>query len=218
MRRVVLTMTNDTTNSPDNDNGNPTAMPEEQLKELIDAVQHNGLIALRMRFEHVDGQVTMHQVYGPIFAFQVKDEAGDAYVIGFFLRELIATFQGGGDPSQWMASFYYELMKVKGGKLLPAPPANEDEAKAIIDKIILPACYEAVKEEFAPEEVHAGLDWHAEHGPVLETGFPSIKDGNNVCAFPLHILMAHYLLNRDPSELPIQGLYKIREEHGLDSF
>lgn len=211
-------MTNDTTNttSNDNGNGNPTAIPEEQLKELIDAVQHNGLVALRMRFEHVDGQVMTHQVYGPIFAFQVKDEAGDAYVIGFFLRELIAAFQGGGDPSQWMASFYYDLMKVKGGKLLPAPPASEDEAKAIIDKVVLPACYEAVKEEFAPEEVHAGLDWHAEHGPVLETGFPSIKDGNNVCAFPLHVLMAHHLLNRDPSELPIQGLYKIREEHGLD--
>jgi len=218
MRRVVLTMTNDTTNNTNNgnDNGNSTAIPEEQMKELIKAVEHNGLVALRQRFEHVDSHVMPHQLYGPIFAFQVKDEAGDAYVIGFFLRELVAMFQGGGDPSQWLASFYYDLMKVKGGKLLPMPPKDDDEAKAIIDKIILPACYEAVKEEFAPEEVHAGLDWHAEHGPVLETGFPSIKDGNNVCAFPLHVLIAYYLLNRDPADLPIQGLYKIREEHGLE--
>ncbi|MFC5531415.1 hypothetical protein [Cohnella yongneupensis] len=207
-------MTNDTKNVPDN--GNSTAIPDEKMKELVNAVQHNGLVALRMRFDEVDGQVMMHEVYGPIFVFRTKDESGDSYACGFFLRELIAKFQGGGDPSEWLASFFYELMKVKGGRLLPHPPQTEDEAKAIIDKALVPACIAAVKEEFAPEEVHAGLDWHDEHGPVFETGFPAISDGNNVCAFPLHVLMAHYLLNREPSELLIQGLYRIREEHGMN--
>ncbi|MGO4372331.1 hypothetical protein AB4Z21_16480, partial [Paenibacillus sp. MCAF20] len=75
---------------------------------------------------------------------------------------------------------------------------------------------EAIRSEFAPEKVHVGLDMHPEQGPVLEAGFPSIIDGNNVCAVPLHLLFTHLMMNRDPAELLIQGLYKIREEHGLD--
>jgi hypothetical protein len=207
-------MTNETTNTPAN--GNSTAEQDEKMNELIKAVHHNGLVAMRTHFDPVESQVMMHDRYGPIFVFQVKDETGDGYACGFFLRELIAKFQSGGDPGEWMASFYYELMKNKGGRLLPYPPQSEDEAKALIDKTLVPACIAAVKEEFATEQVHVGLDWHKEQGPVLEAGFPEIKDGNNVCAFPLHILMAHLLLNREPSELLIQALYHIREEHGLD--
>lgn len=210
----VIHMTNETTNAPEN--GNPTAGQDEHLQELINAVHHNGLVALRMRFADVEGEVMKHDVYGPIFVYRVKDEAGDGYACGFFLRELVALFQGKNDPAAWMASFYVELMKNKGGQLLPRPPQNEDEAKALIDKGLVPACITAVNEEFAPEQVHAGLQWHQDHGPVFEAGFPAIKDGNNVCAVPLHILMAHLLLNRDPSELIIQGMYRIREEHGLD--
>ena len=105
----VIHMTNETTNAPEN--GNPTAGQDEHLQELINAVHHNGLVALRMRFADVEGEVMKHDVYGPIFVYRVKDEAGDGYACGFFLRELVALFQGKNDPAAWMASFYVELMK-----------------------------------------------------------------------------------------------------------
>lgn len=184
--------------------------------ELVKAVYHNGMVALKMHFDEVEGQVLNHDQYGPVFIFHVKDEENKGYSCGFFLRELVANFQSSNDPSLWMASFYAELMKTKGGKAFPAPPASEDEAKAVIDKIIVPQCMSAVREEFAPEQIYAGLDWHKEYGPVFEAGVPEIKDGNNVCAVPIHLLLTHYLLNRDPSELLLQGLYRIRKEHGLE--
>lgn len=190
----------------------------EKAQELIAAVHWNGLQALKMEFgeQAVEGQVMNHEVYGPIFTYMVKSAEGQPYVSGFFLREMIAGFQQKQDPSLWLSSFYVDLMKSPEGKLLPRPPQSEDEAKALIDKIIVPHCVKAVREEFAPEPVHADLELHEEHGPVVEAGFPSITEGNNVCAMPLHFLMAHYLLNRDPADLLIQGLYRIREEHGLD--
>jgi len=207
-------MNNETTQA--DANGNTEAGSAEQLNELVKAVFHNGMVALKMHFENVEGQVLNQEIYGPVFVFQVKDEAGDGYACGFFLRELIAKFQSGNDPSGWMASFYIELMKTPGGKPLPQPPKSEDDAKALIDKVLVPHCIQTVREEFEPEQVHAGLDWHQEHGPVFEAGFPVIRDGNNVCAFPLHLLFAHHLLNRDPTDLLLQGLYRIREEHGMD--
>lgn len=208
-------MTNETNNVPNN--GQSAADQDEKLHELVKAVHHNGTVSLKTRFDNVEGQVMMHDVYGPVFVYRVKDEAGDDYVVGFFLRELVTKFQAGGDVGEWMASFYFELMNTKGGRLLPRPPQNDEEAKAVIDKVIVPSCIAAVKEEFETDEqkVHVGLDWNKEHGPVLEAGFPAIKDGNNVCAFPLHVLMAHLLLNREPSELVTQAMYKILEEHDL---
>lgn len=206
-------MNNETTN--ENLNDDQATNSEEKWNDLVKAVHHNGITALKMHFEDVEGQVLNQEIYGPVFVFQVKDDANNAYACGFFLRELVAKFQSGGDPAQWMASFYFELMKTEGGKLLPQPPASEDDAKALIDKVLVPLCMEAVREEFAPQQVHAGLDWNQEHGPVFEAGFPEIKDGNNVCAVPLHLLFTHWLLNRDPSDILVQGLYRIREEHGM---
>lgn len=190
----------------------------DKAQELIAAVHWNGLQALKMEFgeQQVEGQVMNHEVYGPIFTYMVKSPEGKAYVSGFFLREMIAGFQQKQDPSLWLSSFYVDLMKSPESRLLPMPPQSEEEAKALIDKIIVPHCVKSVREEFAPEPVHADLELHEEHGPVVEAGFPSITEGNNVCAMPLHFLMAHYLLNRDPADLLIQGLYRIREEHGLD--
>ncbi|BBI33447.1 hypothetical protein [Cohnella abietis] len=205
-------MNNETTNV-ENNQDNESA---EKWAELVKAVHHNGLVALKTYFDDVDAQVLNQEFYGPVFVFQVKDESNDEYACGFFLRELVTNFQSGSDPAQWMASFFIEMMKAPGGRALPKPPASEDEAKAIIDKLLVPQCIAAVQEEFAPEQVHAGLDWNEEHGPVFEAGFPVIRDGNNVCAFPLHLLYTHLLLNRDPADLLIQGLYKIREEHGMD--
>ncbi|TVY04334.1 hypothetical protein [Cohnella terricola] len=204
-------MNNETTNAEAG--GAPAADSNEKLAELIKAVHHNGLTALKMHFEDVEGQVLNQEIYGPVFVYQVKDQANNGYACGFFLRELVAKFQSGGDPAQWMASFFIELMKTEGGKLLPKPPASEDEAKALIDKVLVPHCINAVREEFAPEQVHAGLDWNEQHGPVLEAGFPEIREGNNVCAIPLHLLYTHLLLNRDPADLLLQGMYKIQEDH-----
>lgn len=207
-------MTNETTN--EEVNGSEEKMSEESYTELLKAVYHNGLVTLKLNFQEVEGQVSNLEVYGPVFIYRVKDEANDEYFCGFFLRELIARFQGDSNPAVWLSSFFYEMMKTKGGKPLPTPPQSEDEAKAIIDNVLVPLCIESVREEFAPEQVHAGLAWNEEHGPVFEAGFPVITEGHNVCAIPLHHLLTHFQLNRDPSELLIQGMYNIRKEHGMD--
>ncbi|WP_256762102.1 hypothetical protein [Cohnella sp. WQ 127256] len=206
-------MNNETTNEEVNSSQETDS--NEKWAELIKAVQHNGLVSLRTHFDQVDVQVLNQDIYGPVFVFQVKDDSNNEYACGFFLRELVTQFQSGGDPAEWMASFFVDLMKTEGGKLLPKPPASEDEAKALIDKVLVPQCIEAVQAEFAPEKVHAGLDWNQDHGPVFEAGFPAIREGNNVCAFPLHLLFTHLLLNRDPADVLLQGLYKIKEEHGM---
>lgn len=207
-------MNNETKNAEGN--SNQTIDSDEKYVELIKAVYQNGLTALKMHFDNVEGQVTNKDIYGPVFVYQVKDESNNGYVCGFFLHELVTKFQSGSDPSGWMASFFVELMRTEGGKLLPKAPESEDEAKAFIDKVLVPQCIAAVREEFAPQDVHADLAWNEEHkGMVFEAGFPEIKDGNNVCAFPLHALYTHFFLNRDPADLIIYGLYKIREEHGI---
>lgn len=205
---------NEKTNEDVDDN--QEAMSEENMAELVGAVHHNGLVALKMHFKDVQGQVLKLEAYGPVFIYHVKDDTDHVYSCGFFLHELIARFQSGNNPAVWMASFFVELMKNKGGKALPQPASSEEEAKAIIDKVLVPKCIEEVNEEFAPEKVHAGLAWNEQYGPVFEVGFPAIIEGNNVCAFPLHLLFTHLQLNRDPSELLIQGLYKIRKEHGME--
>lgn len=207
-------MTNET--PIEEENNQQPEMTQEDWTELVNAVHHNSLVALRMKFEQVEGQVLNMEAYGPVFVYQVKDADNDGYSVGFFLRELVARFQSGNSPEVWLASFFYELMKIKGGKALPAPPQSEEEAKAVIDNVLVPHCIAAVQEEFAPEEVHAGLAWNEEHGPVFETGFPTITEGSNVCAIPLHVLLTHLQLNRDPAELLVQGLYHIRREHGLE--
>lgn len=211
-------MTNETTNETTNEEAEGTQgeMTPEKWNELLQAVHHNGLVALRMSFKEVEGQISQIDAYGAVFIYRVKNAADEVYFCGFFLRELIGRFQSGNDPAMWMASFFHELMKTPGGKALPKPPANEEEAKAVIDNVLVPQCIEAIQEEFAPEQIHAGLAFNEEHGPVLEAGFPSIVEGPNVCAVPLHFLLTHLQLNRDPSELLITGMYNIRKENGLD--
>ncbi|CAM3928693.1 hypothetical protein COLU111180_15110 [Cohnella lubricantis] len=211
-----MTTNQDNKNNQSTDNNNQTTDNNNNAKllELIKNLFTHSIQALKSEFgeEAVEGQVSQHEVYGPLFSFLVKNEQGEAYACGFFLRELLANFQQNKNPVLWLSSFYVDLMKTPGGKLLPKPPQSEDEAKAMMDQVVLPMCHQAIKEEFAPEEVYTGLDVNKEHGPVLEAGFPKYKDGNNVCAMPLHLLLAHYLLNRDPSDLIIQGLYRILDE------
>jgi hypothetical protein len=207
-------MNNEMTNEDNNSNENE--MSQEKWEELLKAVYHNGTVALSKHLRGVQGQVLNFEAYGPVFIYHVKDESNHVYSCGFFLQELIGKFQSENDAALWMTSFYVDLMKNKEGKALPKPATNEEEAKALVDNVLVPQLIEAVREEFAPEQVHAGLIWNEEIGPAFEVGFPGVTEGNNVCAVPLHLLLTHYQLNRDPSELLLQGLYKIRKEHGLD--
>ncbi|UHA72471.1 hypothetical protein [Paenibacillus sp. 481] len=209
-------MSNNTQTNEVTDDSNQGTFSEERWIELINAVHHNGIVSLKTYFDEVTGRVSNHETFGLLFIFAVKDDSNDEYECGFFLQELIKRFQTDDNPSLWMASFFVDLMKTKGGKALPQPPSSEEETKAIIDDQILAPCIAAVQEEFGPDQVYAGLDWNEEHGPVLETGFPSIVDGNNVCAIKIDLLLMHVLLNRDPTELPLNALYQIREEHGME--
>ncbi|WP_274649304.1 hypothetical protein [Paenibacillus humicola] len=189
-----------------------------ELQELAEALFHHGVQALKSQFEEceVSGHVAGHALYGPIFTFELKTPEGNDYAVGFFMNELISTFRNNADPALWLSSFFVDIMNSGESRLLPVPPQNEDEAKALFDGHIVPHCAKAIREEFEPEQVYVDLDFHQEHGPVLEAGFPSIVEGNNVCAMPLHFLLAQHLLNRDPAEPVIQGLYRIRKEHGLE--
>lgn len=196
--------------------GSGEQMSQAQLAELVKAVHHNGLVALRMHFKNVEGQVLNMSAFGPVFVYHVTDESNHRYSCGYFLREMVNKFQKNQSPDVWMASFFVDLMKNKGGKEFPKPPADEEEAKAVIDKVLVPSLVQSIEEEFAPEPVHAGLALNPQYGPVFEAGFPQIKDGSNVCAVPLHLLLTHLQLNRDPSEILIQGMYNIRKEHGLE--
>lgn len=178
---VNLIMTNETTNETTNEpvNGEAEAaeqaMTEENWNELLKAVFHNGIVALKMSFSDVEGQVLNLDNYGPVYVFRVKDKDNADYYCGFFLRELAARFQSGNSPEIWMASFFHELMKTKGGNSMPKPLASEEEAKAAVDNVLVPMCIAAVTEEFAPEQVHAGLAWNEEHGPVFEAGFLQLR-------------------------------------------
>lgn len=215
---VKRIMNNETANETVNEetSSNPTEMTEEKWNELLKAVHHNGTVALKMYFKDVDSQVLNLAAYGPVFVYHVKDESGSVYSTGFFLRELVGRFQSDKSPEVWVASFFHELMKTKGGQPLPKQPESEEEAKAVIDNQVIPLCIKTVEDEFAPEKVHAGLAFNETHGPVFEAGFPDITEGNNVCAIPLQLLYTHYQLNRDPSELLLQGMYNIRKEHGME--
>ena len=209
---------NNETNKNENANENDSKKGKisvEKWNELIQAVQHNGFVSLRTYFDEVTGRIWNHEAYGPMLIYSVKDDSNNDYECGFFMRELIAKFQSGNDPSQWMSSFFVDLMKTPGGKTLPKPPASEKDVKAIIDHQIVKPCIEAVQEEFGTEQVRIGLDLHPEHGAMLKAGFPFIKEGNNMCAFAIDLLITHVLLNREPSEVIGQGLYNISEQQKL---
>lgn len=108
---VKIIMTNETTNDTANEatNGEAEAaekvMTEEKWNELLKAVFHNGIVALKMSFSEVEGQVLNLDTYGPVFVYRVKDSANDDYYCGFFLRELAGRFQSGSSPrSGWPPS------------------------------------------------------------------------------------------------------------------
>lgn len=192
---------------------------EQQAKERQEAVrvwfQQIQEILIREFPEYgVEGQVAEHPTLGYLFAFKL-DREQKTYACGFLLTELINNFQTNSDPVLWLSSFFVDLIKSPESRPMPRPPESEEEAKQLIDEKVVPLCAANIREEFADEQVMVDLDLHPEYGPVLESGFPAIKEGNNTCAMPLGYLMTLYLLNRDPSEPVIQALYKIQEAHAV---
>jgi hypothetical protein len=158
----------------------------------------------------VEGQVGQHQLHGPMMAFALKKE-GKSYACAFFLTELVRQFQTNPNAVMWLTAFYVDLLRHPDSRPLPAPPQSEDEAKVLFDKHIVPHCARTVREEFEPEPVYVDLELNPEHGPVLEAGFPSIVEGNNTCAIPLHYLLTLYLMNRDPADPLLQALYQLKD-------
>lgn len=68
-------MTNEITNENEetlNENEeitNDPEMSEEDMNKLVMAVHHNGLVALRVHFQDVEGQVLNMEAYGPVLFF-----------------------------------------------------------------------------------------------------------------------------------------------------
>ncbi|QJC51460.1 hypothetical protein HGI30_07795 [Paenibacillus albicereus] len=218
--------TNQNTDELQQEQGAEAATPgqpqltEEELQQMIAALYQHGELALKSFYQdeyEVDGQVVNHPMYGPLFTYRLLDANKNPHSVGFFMNELVHNFQKNEDPALWMSSFFVDILRGERSRLLPPPPQNEDEAKYLFDQIIVPHCAKMCRAEFEDEPVHVDIDIHPDHGPVVEAGFPSIREGNNVVAMPFHYLLALHLLNRDTADPLITGLYKIREEHGLDA-
>ncbi|MFC0214958.1 hypothetical protein ACFFK0_21340 [Paenibacillus chartarius] len=172
---------------------------------------HNVLKEQFSEYE-VEGQVGQHQLHGPMMAFTLKKD-DKSYTCGFFLAELARQFQNNPNAVLWLTSYFVDLAKSPESRPLPTPPQSEDDAKHLFDDIIVPHCAKTVREEFEPEPVYIDLELHPDHGPVLEAGFPSIVEGSNTCAIPLHYLLTLHLMNRDPADAIIQALNNLKELH-----
>jgi len=201
-----------------NDNHEKKEKLQEDAKKLIAEIYNRSLKMLQIEFDsfQVEGQILNHSSFGPLFAFQLKDRKSDnKYACGFLINELMEKHKDAARAQQWLASFFIDMIDEQVSKPLPTPPQNQEDSKKLFDEHILPHCMKAVREEFSTEKVYVNLSVHEKAGPVLETGFPDIKDGNNVCAMPIPFLLTLHLLNRDPAEPLVNGLYLIREQHGL---
>ncbi|WP_068775219.1 hypothetical protein [Paenibacillus sp. FJAT-26967] len=190
---------------------------EEQLRQQNEAIfaWYNHVEAvLKEQFAdyEVEGQVGQHPGFGPLFAYTLRHD-GNSWSCGFFLNELVHTFQNKENPVQWLSSFFVDLIRSPESRPLPAVPQTEEDAKNLIDQYIVPYCADTVRSEFPEEQVYVDLELHPEAGPVLEVGFPAIKEGNNTFALPLQFLLTLHLLNRDPADPLVQALFRIHEEH-----
>jgi serine/threonine protein kinase len=183
---------------------------QEQIQQWYNLV----LRVLNDEFPEIEvtGTIAEHSVYGYVFAYQLQ-EGTESYAIGFFLSELIHKFQSNQEPSRWLASFFHDKMSAKTTSLLPTPPETEEEINSLMDQHILPLCYQSIQEEFPNEEIATGLELHEEYGPMLESSFRSIQEGNNTCAIPLMFLYTLYLMNRDPAEPVTQALQQLLDQH-----
>lgn len=199
-------------------NENKDKKREEETKKLIAALYSRSLQMLQAEFDHyeIKGQIINHSSFGPLFAYQLQENNSEnKYACGFFINELLEKHKDAARAQQWLASFFIDMLDEQVSKPLPKPPQSQDESKKLIDEHVIPHCIQSVRAEFALEKVYVNLAMHEKAGPVLEAGFPTIKEGNNVCAMPIPYLLTLYLLNRDPAEPLVNGLYNIREQHGL---
>jgi hypothetical protein len=196
---------------------------EEQKKQELEAQQeqiqqwHNLVLRIlndEFPENEVTGTIAEHSIYGHVFAYQLQ-EGDELYTIGFFLSELIHKFQSNQDPSRWLASFFLDKMSAKTTSLLPSPPETEEEINSLMDKHILPLCYQSIQEEFPNEDIATGLELNEEYGPMLESSIRSIQEGNNTCAIPLMFLYTLHLMNRDPVEPVIQALQQLLDQHQI---
>jgi len=200
-------------------NPNQDKKREEEAKKLVAAIYGRTLQMLQIEFAEfkVEGQIIHHLSLGPLFAYQLKSNDSDAhYACGFLINELLEKHKDAARAQQWLASFYIDMIDEGVSKPLPKPPQSKEESTKLFDQVIMPHCMQSVRDEFQDEKVHIGLSLHEKAGPVVEAGFPSIKEGNNVCAMPIQYLLTLHLLNRDPAEPIVNALYRIREESGLE--
>lgn len=199
-------MNNEMTNTNNEDNN-------DAWNSLMHAIYQRGIAALRPFFPKVEGLIVNDEKFGPVFIYRVTNDFKQSYDCGFFLRELAEQFEDGGrDAGEWMASFFFELMKShKGGKELPAPAASEQQEEEFIDHTLFPHCLGAVSEEFSPLVItgNRGLDDNLT--PVLELGFKDIPAEK--CVFPIHFLYKMMQLNRDPSDTLLIALTKLRQKY-----
>lgn len=192
---------------------------EEEMKKLVAAIYTRSLQMLQTEFDNykVEGHIINHPNFGPLFTYQLTEkDSSKKYACGFLINELLEKHKEPARAQQWLASFYVDMIDEQLDRPLPKPPQSQEESKKLFDENIMPHCVKSVREEFSMEKVYVNLSLHEKVGPVVEAGFPVIKEGNNVCAMPIPYLMTLYMLNRDPAEPLVNGLYKIREEHGLE--
>jgi len=202
-----------------NENNEKKEKLQDDAKKLIAEIYNRSLKMLQMEFDgfHIEGQLINHSSFGPLFAYQLNDRNNDnRYACGFLINELLEKHKDAASAKQWLASFFIDMIDEQISKPLPTPPQSQEESKKLFDQHILPHCMKSVRDEFSTEKVYVNLSVHEKAGPVLETGFPAITEGNNICAMPIPYLLTLYLLNRDPAEPLINGLYLIREKLGMD--
>ena len=202
-----------------NANPNTDTNRDEELKKVIAALYHRTTQLIKEEFPeyNVSGHVRYHNYLGPFLVFELKNEAEQShYSCGFLFNELAEKLKDPNHAKQWIASFYVDMMDENVNKPLPTEPKDAEEANAIIRDVVLPYCLKSLREEFGDNVAHVKFTNHPKAGAILEAGIPSIKDGHNVCAIPINLLLALYLLNRDCAELIINGLYKLRKDAGLE--
>jgi hypothetical protein len=157
------------------------------------------------------GNIGLHPQYGYLFSFQLnKDDK--TYSCGFILREVVDRFMSNREPEQWLCSFFIDKIDNDEPGPFPKTPSSEEEFKQMVDDQVVPLCIQNIHKEFPEDNVQVDLDVHPEHGPVLEAGFPNLKEGNNTAAVPLMYLITLYMLNRDPSEPLVAALYRVLDE------
>ncbi|MFC6331064.1 hypothetical protein ACFP56_00400 [Paenibacillus septentrionalis] len=206
-----------TTNA--NENNEKKEQLNDDAKKLIAELYNRSLKMLQIEFEgyQVKGQLINHPNFGPLFAYQLTDNSTEnVYACGFFINEMLEKHKDAATAQQWLASFFVDMISEQVSKPLPIPPQTQEESKKLLDQHIIPHCLTSVREEFSTEKVYVNIAMHEKAGAVLEAGFPDIKEGNNVCAMPIPYLITLHLMNRDPAEPLVNGLYLIREQLGLE--